>query len=110
MCSDKVNSILTSQSESDMKTFRWKNLMSKLSENAPVFLSLLQSLLGQETHINRDAIIGICTAMLLKYRYSKMSLVQIILSIILYAGHSGKEVCNIVYLCSIYAFRYMKDW
>ena len=37
MCSDKVNSILASQSESDMKTFRWKNLMSELSENAPVF-------------------------------------------------------------------------
>ena len=68
----------------------------------------------RNSYINRDAIIGICTAMLLKYRYSKMSLVQRILSIILYAGHSGKEVCNIVYLCSIYAFiifRYiMKDW
>ena len=114
MCSDKVNSILASQSESDMKTFRWKNLMSELSENAPVFLSLLQSCTWtRNSYINRDAIIGICTAMLLKYRYSKMSLLQRILSIILYAGHSGKEVCNIVYLCSTYAFiifRYTKDW
>ena len=95
-----------------MKTFRWKNLMSELSERVPVFISLLQSCTWtRNSYINQDAIIGICTAMLLKYRY--LSLVQKNLSIILYAGHSGKEVCNIVYLHSIYAFiitRYMKDW
>ena len=114
MCSDKVNSILASQSESDMKTSRWKNLMSELSENDPVFISLLQSCTWtRNSYINWDVIIGICTVMLLKYRYSKMSQVQRILSIIVYAGHSGKEVCNNIYLCSIYAFiifRYMKDW
>ena len=33
-----------------------------------------------------------CVSLLLKLRYSKMALVQRMVSIILYAGHAGKQV------------------
>ena len=42
---------------------------------------------------NRNAVIGMCSAILLKFRNSKMSMVQKMLSLILYAGNSGKQVC-----------------
>lgn len=104
MCSDNASSILASQSESDMKTFRWEKLLSELSGKAPVFLSLLHSCTWiRIPNNNRDAVIGMCAAILLKYRYSKMSLVQRILSMILYAGHSGKEVCYIFLLWALVA-------
>ena len=40
---------------------------------------------------NQNAIIGMCATILLKHRYSKMSLVQKIISTILYAGHTSKH-------------------
>lgn len=93
MCSERVNSILSSQSMSDLKTFSWKALLSELSSNAPVFLSILQSCTHtRKPRQNKDGVIGMCCAILLKFRYQNMCLVQKILSLILHAGHCGKQV------------------
>ena len=93
MCSERANSILTSQSASDLLQFTWDKLLKELSLNAPTFLSILNALTQtRRPRANRDAIIGICSAILLKFRFSKMIIVQKLISIILYAGHSGKQV------------------
>ena len=93
MCSERVNSILSSQCSSHLRQFTWDKLLQELLLNAPVFLSVLLSLTQtRQPRLNRAAIIGMCSALLLKLRFSKMSTVQKLISLILYAGHSGKQV------------------
>lgn len=60
---------------------------------------------------NRPGTIRICIAMLLKYHYDKTCLVQKILSLVLYAGHSGKEyVCHLrVCILKRLFFRYISS-
>lgn len=93
MCSEKTKSVLSSQSISDLKAFNWKALLAELSSSAPILLSILQSCTHTgKPRVNQDGVIGMCCAILLKFRYQKMCIVQKILSLILYAGNSGKHV------------------
>lgn len=93
MCSDKTGSVLRSQSMQDLKNFKWKKLISELEKSAPVFLQLLRSCTQtRKPRENRDSVIGMCAAIVLKNRFAKMSLLQKILSLVLYAGHCGKQV------------------
>ena len=91
MCSHKVDSIL--QRTSALSSFHWIDLMNELEAHAPTLLTVLNS----ATRIwcdrcNRDGAIGMCAALLLKFRYNRTSLVQKVISTILYAGHSSKRV------------------
>ena len=96
MCSEKTKSILNSQCMLDLQEFSWKKFLSKMASNAPLLLSILQSCTyTRKRRLNQNAAIGMCSAILLKLRYSKMSMVQRIVSFILYAGNSGKQVHHI---------------
>ena len=93
MCSKHVNSILQ-QSISEV-SFSWELLISELSTHAPLLFRLLtECTKTRSQRRNRNAVIGICSAILLKYRYMNMSMVQKIVSVILYTGHSSKMVCD----------------
>lgn len=93
MCSDRTCSILSNQSVDAMKIFTWDALLIELQSHAPLLYSLLTSCTHtRRPRPNRNAVIGVCAAILLKHRYERMSLVQKIISLILYAGHSGKQV------------------
>ena len=93
LCSQAVNSILSSQSVSDMNDFTWDKLHCELAANAPVLHTILQeSTITETPRPNRKAVVGMCASLLLKHRCCKMSLVQKIMSLILYSGHSGKQV------------------
>ena len=97
MCSERTSSILSSQSVTDLWEFTWEKLLHELNMNAPVLLTILQECTNtRRPRPNQNAVIGMCTVILLKHRFQKMSLVQKILSLILYAGHSGKQVITIV--------------
>ena len=100
MCSDKTNSILGSQLVCDLKEFTWDKLFEELSFNAPILLSILRDCTQtRRPRTNRSAVIGMCFAILLKYRYLKVNLIQKIISMILYAGDSTKQV--IYYICNV---------
>lgn len=93
MCSVPVSSVLQKQSKDVYDDFSWDLLYAELEVNAPVLLSLLESCTQtRRPRENRRAVIGMCVAILLKHCFAKMSLVQRIVSLILYAGHSGKQV------------------
>jgi hypothetical protein len=95
MCS--IESILKSQSKCDLKDFTWKKLLCELELNAPLLFSILQSCTAtQIPKPNREAVIGMCSAILLKHRFSKMSIVQKVISMILYAGNCSKQV-SVIY-------------
>ena len=98
LCSDNTASVLRSPStQQALATFEWATLISELDKHAPVFLHILRSCtITKKPRDNCDAVIGMCAAILLKHRFSEMSLVQRIISMILYAGHSGKHVCFLI--------------
>lgn len=93
MCSEKVNSLLLDKSPGAISEFSWEKLKNELSSNAPTLFCILQGCTKTKVpRSNRDATIGICAAILLRFHYPKISLVQRIISIVLYAGHSAKQV------------------
>ena len=94
LCSPATNSVLSSQTLSDLNDFTWDKLHCELGSHAPVLYVRYFARVDQyrTPRLNRKAVVGMCASLLLKHCYSKMSLVQKILSLILYAGHSGKQV------------------
>lgn len=96
MCSAKVDSVLKRQSNDALKNFEWDTLFFELRQNAPVLTTIfLACTKTKQWRPNRKAIIGMCAAMFLKFRYDRMSLVHKIIALILYAGRTGKQVNEI---------------
>lgn len=94
MASDKVQSTLQSQKVNDVKEFRWDTLLTELTKHAPVLKTILKAATkSRKPRVNTDAVIGMFAAILLCHRNSKMNLVQKIISLILYCGHTSKQVC-----------------
>ena len=96
-------SFLSSQSKDDLKNFQWDRLHTELSLKAPLLLNILFDV--TKTRVprpNSHIVIGICVAILLKHRNPKMSLLQKIISLVLYAGHASKQVCNSLKYMSIH--------
>ena len=90
LCSDHLNSILRSR---DIEHFTWEKLLDELRKNAPTFFGFLETCFRTRTpRQNSDAVMGFCSAIILKHRYDRMNLVQKILSLVMYSGHAGKQV------------------
>lgn len=88
-------SILQSQNIKNIKNFSWDLILEEMKVYAPMLLQLLTGLTTTKSlRLNQKATIGTCAAILMKHRNAKMSLVQKIISMILYAGHASKQVCN----------------
>ena len=104
MCSDTVNSILQQSGSEDISGFKWEKLINELALNAPTLLQLLQCSTTASKK-NVDAIIGMCTALFCKHQRNQASLIQKIISIILYSGHTSKQVCCL-YFC-LFSICYM---
>ena len=97
MASENAQSVLCSQSAEDLKEFKWDTLHAKLSNKAPILQSIL--LAATNTRVprpNAHIVVGTCAAILLKHRNPKMSLLQKIISFVLYAGHASKQVCSLL--------------
>ena len=74
--------------------FEWKNVESELSKKAPILTLILKAAAqskGAKRKI-RTGIIVMAAALLLKSRNEKMSRVQAINSVLLFAGHANKKV------------------
>jgi hypothetical protein len=97
----KTGSILRSASYDDMKAFKWERLTEELKMHAPLFYSVLNSCTSSKRQrSNKNAIVGVCASILLKYRCPEMSFVQKMVMLLLHASHCGKQVkrCNNTYL------------
>ena len=96
MCSDKHYSMLRKQTATDLKTFCWDVFLIEVQATAPFLFSfMLSCTITKRPKANQKVVMGMCIALLLKYRFTKMCLIQKVISLILYAGHSGKNVCAI---------------
>ena len=96
MCSHSVKSVLRNSSPMD---FQWGDLLNELDIHAPTLMSILNyATQTRHERQNRNGVKGISAAILLKFRFDKMSVVQKLVSCILYAGHSGKQVSKAWYI------------
>ena len=93
MVSTKVESVLQSQDVAQLKLFSWDILLNELSEAATTFKRILTcATKTRVTRSNTNAVIGICSAILLNHRNQNMNLVQKIVALILHDGHASKQV------------------
>ena len=97
MCSDRVSSVLLSSIPSDIMSFKWNKLIDEMRLHAPTLLCLLECCTATKGYriVECKAVIGLCTAILCKYRRERANILQKIISLILYSGrHSSKQVCH----------------
>lgn len=93
MCSNKFNSVLKSKTKESLEKFEIDIVIKELACQAPTLLSLLKSCLKTKTlRSNSSLLMVMITGMICKHRSSSCSLLQRMTSLILYAGHSAKQV------------------
>ena len=107
LCSNKFGSIIKSKAE-DVKRYSSNRVVQEMKSGAPILLQLLRSCimttrrkrdLIRKSNVNKlslnkrqNSIIATCAAVLCKFRCPSKSLLQKVISIILYAGNSSKMV------------------
>lgn len=72
----------------------WSDLVSDMQRRAPVLTAVLSAAMSRnktEQTFATESLVS-CFAVLLKGRNQRMSLLQRISSLVLYAGHAGKPV------------------
>ena len=93
MCSNKFNSILKSKTKQSLEDFEVSNVINELKHKAPTLLSLLKCCLQTKTpRLNVNFIIVVIAGLICKNKRESFSLIQRLTSLILYAGHSAKQV------------------
>ena len=93
ICSDKRASILRDTSEPAMKGFSWESVWLELQHSTPFLMAILEnSFPATARNERKKPLLCTCVAMLLKWRQPKMCYVQAAISLVLQAGHSGKQV------------------
>lgn len=93
LCSKKVQSILKGKSKESFEKFEVNAFVKELKCRAPTLLSILTSCLKTKTpRLNCSVMTTVIVALLCKHRNPSCSLLQRMTSLILYAGHSAKQV------------------
>ena len=93
MCSATVNSVILNSRPENMATFHWSQLEEESKKHAPLLWNILITCTKWRRNSSTctpSNVPCVCAAILLKCHNSRMSLVHIIISCILYAGHSYK--------------------
>ena len=101
ICSLAHNSMLRDQNK-QLKSFSWENLLVEFEQNVPTLILVLRYLLPKAD----GKLLSFIVAIMLKQRCKHMSLVQRVISVVLYGNATQKEVCicnkctiNSYYLC-----------
>ena len=97
LCSNRVCSIQRSSDVKPLQRFSWDAIVNEATEHAPNLVQLLMECTKKDrkrkTSIaSQKRIVGMCISLLCKHHNHKMSLVQKLLGLVLYAGHSAKQV------------------
>lgn len=110
LCSDNVNSILKEDNPEVLKSFTWQIFQHELSTHAPIFMGVLESA-SVKSKPSSEVSVCLCAALIARSRTPTMTLPAKILSLVLYAGHSSKEVYIMHYLFSLaYIIIHLQIW
>ena len=91
MCSNKAESYLQGLPLSKLQSFTWQNVVEDVKTNAPTLAELLSACI-QKRKSNFNVNFGLCAAIICNSRQQAMNVVQKLISLVLYAGHSSKAV------------------
>lgn len=93
LCSNTFPSVMRCKPKQISVDFGFKSLLKELSCQAPTLLELLKSCLKTKTpRVNVNLIVAMIAALICKHRRSSCSLLQRVISLVLYSGHSSKQV------------------
>ena len=98
LCSSKVNSIQNFIDPKSLQSFSWDTIIGEAAEHAPSLVQLLMECMKKNirkrktSQPSQKSIVGMCISLFCKHRNQKMNLVQKVLCLVLYAGHSAKQV------------------
>lgn len=99
---EEGDSILRSISNVNSLThFSWKSILAELKMHTPTLYTLLRGALmkRRDSHLQVPYhALGMTACVLLKHRNKHMSLTQALVSVLMYAGHCSKQVCNLTYI------------
>lgn len=97
LCSQNVNSIQRSKESGSIHNFPWDEILKEAKRNCPTLTKLLIAVSTTKTpRRNQMYLISTIICMLCKHRCSRMSLFQRLISVLLYSGHVGTKVCNVI--------------
>ena len=91
--------MLRVQSLKQLTTFKWSDLTTYLKQKAPTLLSIIEAAAKSpykpsqlKKHTPLSIAVGMAACILLKQRCKHLCLLQVIISILLYAGLASKKV------------------
>lgn len=85
--------LLRSKLTDSILTIDWEALHRELCDKAPLLMSVLESVTPTKRQPCKKAALCMCASVLLFAHTKNMSLIQRVISILLYAGHASKQVC-----------------
>ena len=94
ICSLQHNSLLR-DSHKAIKEFSWQAIQTEFAYKLPTLLALLKGILPKSD----DKFLTFVIAMILKKKCKHMSLVQHVISVLLYGNATSKEVDNMFMMC-----------
>ena len=97
ICSDNFQSILRLKTTDSVKNFNHivSTIIGEMEKIAPTLLSLLKSCLKtKKPRPNTDVFLAVILSIVCKNRRPAACIIQRIVSLILYAGHSSKQVSD----------------
>lgn len=93
ICSDRANSVLRDKSVNALESFNSDVLLHEVRTRAPTLFSILEACTyTRRARRNCKAVTGMIVAILCKHRRSSASLLQRLVSVVLYSGHASKSV------------------
>jgi len=105
LCGTYSGLSLRSNSTEDLRQFSWQALNKKLEKKMPVLIAILRSTgVVNKDKANFNTVISLCVLLLARNRNPKMNLVSKILSLILYAGHTAKDVSVMIQINHMYNY------
>ena len=113
LCSDDFDSIMRLKTKGLVKDFNHISTINKeLQTKTPTLLSLLQWCFQKKLSSNTDVLIATIVSIMCKHRRPSACILQRIISLILYSGHSSKQVRESVkmssysyYVCLLQVFQ-----
>ena len=97
LCSNRINSVQRFRDVKSLQDFSWDTIVDEAAQHAPNLVHLLMECTKKykkrnTAGINQKNIVGMCISLMCKHQNHKMSVVQKMLGLVLYAGHSAKQV------------------
>ena len=93
LCADKFPSVHRDVSREKLEQLSLDPAFEEMSQHAPILTTvLMESCPAKKDHEKKKLVVVVCAAAMLKFRNPNMKLLPSIFSLVLQAGHAGRQV------------------